>query len=376
MADVDEVAELDAALDRALAHRVPGPRVLDPSSSLIEALVALDDLEWPDRELGSRIFAGLFPVEGSEDGAGSIQGVRDHGARSGHRWTRRTVALGLLGIAATLAVILALTISPPRTQQAVGKGTWRLAGYYSPPGWKQSGLGGPAGPLTCPTATTCYLVNSEQVHSSSPLSGFTLFALSVSHNRGATWNDLPLKGLSSFTTAIQCPSGDAEVCFAGGLQGSRPVLLFTRDGGKAWTGQPLPDHGQLESLSCTSRSHCVGVIGPGVSALVGTGDVYVTENGGRSWAAARTGGTAVGSITCTGSTCAGVGAAADSDQGPPALSGIETSQDGDVSVLRLVVDEADKGKVIGKQGKVIKAIRAVVGAAAAKAGHQVEVEID
>ena len=55
---------------------------------------------------------------------------------------------------------------------------------------------------------------------------------------------------------------------------------------------------------------------------------------------------------------------------------VEESQDGDVAVLRLVVDEADKGKVIGKQGKVIKAIRAVVGAAASKAGKQVDVEID
>ena len=60
---------------------------------------------------------------------------------------------------------------------------------------------------------------------------------------------------------------------------------------------------------------------------------------------------------------------------PEAVS-VEASQDGDVSVLRLVVDEADKGKVIGKQGKVIKAIRAVVGAAASKAGRQVDVEID
>ncbi|HXT02138.1 MAG TPA: KH domain-containing protein [Elusimicrobiota bacterium] len=55
---------------------------------------------------------------------------------------------------------------------------------------------------------------------------------------------------------------------------------------------------------------------------------------------------------------------------------IDESRDGDVAVLNLNVDEADKGKVIGKQGKVIKAIRAVVGAAAAKAGVQVAVEID
>ncbi len=60
---------------------------------------------------------------------------------------------------------------------------------------------------------------------------------------------------------------------------------------------------------------------------------------------------------------------------PEAVS-VEESRRGDVCVLKLMVDEADKGKVIGKQGKVIKAIRAVVGAAASKAGLQVAVEID
>jgi len=60
---------------------------------------------------------------------------------------------------------------------------------------------------------------------------------------------------------------------------------------------------------------------------------------------------------------------------PEAVS-VEESQDGDVAVLKLLVDEGDKGKVIGKQGKVIKAIRAVVGAAAQKAGRRAAVEID
>ena len=60
---------------------------------------------------------------------------------------------------------------------------------------------------------------------------------------------------------------------------------------------------------------------------------------------------------------------------PEAVS-VEESTDGDVAVLKLLVDEEDKGKVIGKQGKVIKAIRAVVGVAAQKAGRRVAVEID
>ena len=60
---------------------------------------------------------------------------------------------------------------------------------------------------------------------------------------------------------------------------------------------------------------------------------------------------------------------------PDAVS-IEEEQDGDVTVLNLIVDETDKGKVIGKQGKVIKAIRSLVGVAAVKAGVRVAVEID
>jgi len=60
---------------------------------------------------------------------------------------------------------------------------------------------------------------------------------------------------------------------------------------------------------------------------------------------------------------------------PDAVS-VSEFQDGDTTVLKLVVDEADKGKVIGKQGKVIKAIRSLVGAAAQKSGRKVAVEID
>ena len=60
----------------------------------------------------------------------------------------------------------------------------------------------------------------------------------------------------------------------------------------------------------------------------------------------------------------------------PDAANVEETQDGDVSVLRLLVDDADKGKVIGKQGKVIKALRALVGVPAQKAGKRVVVEID
>jgi uncharacterized protein len=55
---------------------------------------------------------------------------------------------------------------------------------------------------------------------------------------------------------------------------------------------------------------------------------------------------------------------------------VKESLDGDLTVIDLFVDEGDKGKVIGKQGKVIKAIRALVSVAAQKAGKRAVVEID
>ncbi|NLK51148.1 MAG: KH domain-containing protein [Syntrophomonadaceae bacterium] len=44
-------------------------------------------------------------------------------------------------------------------------------------------------------------------------------------------------------------------------------------------------------------------------------------------------------------------------------------------ILELRVDEDDMGKVIGKQGKIAKAMRTVVKAAAAKEGKRVVLEI-
>ena len=47
----------------------------------------------------------------------------------------------------------------------------------------------------------------------------------------------------------------------------------------------------------------------------------------------------------------------------------------DVIILNLKVAQSDMGKVIGKQGRIAKAIRTVVKAAATKANEKVVVEI-
>lgn len=59
---------------------------------------------------------------------------------------------------------------------------------------------------------------------------------------------------------------------------------------------------------------------------------------------------------------------------PEAVEVTETQSD-DTTVIQLKVAEDDMGMVIGKQGRIAKAIRTVVKAAATKANKKVVVEI-
>ena len=54
---------------------------------------------------------------------------------------------------------------------------------------------------------------------------------------------------------------------------------------------------------------------------------------------------------------------------------IDEQVDGDTTILNLHVDESDLGKVIGKQGRIAKAIRTVVKAVANSDGKRVIVDI-
>ena len=59
---------------------------------------------------------------------------------------------------------------------------------------------------------------------------------------------------------------------------------------------------------------------------------------------------------------------------PDAVS-VETKQDGDYTVIELHVAEGDMGKVIGKQGRIAKAISTVVKAASVRENKKSMVEI-
>ena len=53
---------------------------------------------------------------------------------------------------------------------------------------------------------------------------------------------------------------------------------------------------------------------------------------------------------------------------------VSVTEDGDVITVKVAKD--DIGKIIGKQGRIIKSIRSVVKAASAKQGRSCSVEID
>ena len=62
---------------------------------------------------------------------------------------------------------------------------------------------------------------------------------------------------------------------------------------------------------------------------------------------------------------------------PDAVSVVadEKNEEG-VTVYHLHVDEEDMGRVIGRQGRIAKAIRSVMRAAAARKEEKIQVEID
>ena len=61
-------------------------------------------------------------------------------------------------------------------------------------------------------------------------------------------------------------------------------------------------------------------------------------------------------------------------QNPDDVKVVEEDKDGEI-VLTLSVNEQDMGKVIGSSGRIAKAIRSVMSAAASKADVKVSVDI-
>jgi len=54
---------------------------------------------------------------------------------------------------------------------------------------------------------------------------------------------------------------------------------------------------------------------------------------------------------------------------------VDEVQDGNTTVYELEVDEEDIGKVIGRQGRVVRGLRALVKAAATRKGTRVDLDV-
>ncbi len=59
----------------------------------------------------------------------------------------------------------------------------------------------------------------------------------------------------------------------------------------------------------------------------------------------------------------------------PAAVSVARSQQGNRSLFEIRVGPGDMGKVVGKQGQTIDAIRALVAAAASKYGEKIDIEL-
>jgi predicted RNA-binding protein YlqC (UPF0109 family) len=59
----------------------------------------------------------------------------------------------------------------------------------------------------------------------------------------------------------------------------------------------------------------------------------------------------------------------------PSAVSVSEAESGDLLVLRLNVGSEDVGRVIGKRGRIVKAIRTVLQVTAAKAGKRAVLEI-
>ncbi|HOW89446.1 MAG TPA: KH domain-containing protein [Elusimicrobiales bacterium] len=59
----------------------------------------------------------------------------------------------------------------------------------------------------------------------------------------------------------------------------------------------------------------------------------------------------------------------------PAAAKLSTSEDGNVVRFKLSVSSSDRGKIIGKEGRVVKSIRTLLQLQAAKGGKKVFLDI-
>lgn len=294
-----------------------------------------DDTPDPARSAWDRAESAIDAIRSAENRAGrgpwtgqpaGLRAGRLPGLRPGRRQTVAACAVaaivaGLLAVVlpgSTLTKPLHTAWQPARPLPAIPAGpggpagTWRLASYLVSSGWQENTAGPESGPLTCPTAQTCYVEGDNAASSSGPADMNSFY---VSDDGAASWSVLPLPDGITFTSALSC--GSAVSCAAGALDNGRPVFIATGNGGHSWTIYPLPaGDGQIFKLSCPSATTCRALtsasgrpIAPGFAALLASVRFVATTDGGRHFTATRfPSGKAMQAISCpTASYCVAVG---------------------------------------------------------------------
>jgi len=191
-------------------------------------------------------------------------------------------ALSALPVAAVAALIAVLLSSGPATTNTDSSGlSWSLAGYFVPEGYQLSTHGPAPGPLTCPSATTCYdqadLVPHQVADGRLVRRTYQWDDLYVSKDGAHTWQAVRLPDGLAFTSRLVCQT--ADTCSAGAIDHGTPAFTVTRDGGRTWTTSPLPaGTGRITVLTCPAATTCRALANVGGSLIA---QHLVTTDGGR-----------------------------------------------------------------------------------------------
>ena len=210
-------------------------------------------------------------------------------------------ALGLIVLAASIAFTLNTgaelkgpVTTPWRASQPFPRvsnahlqsGTWRLTDQLLTGTWQQNTAGPPPGSLSCPSASTCYVMSGDyaSADAGAPMLSESLY---VSDDLGATWSSFPTPSGFVSHGPLSC-AGDLD-CASGGTYQGQPVLLTTTDGGHSFTMNPYPAaDGALYSLSCPTADTCAGLVAGSTSTsgdigLVLDATLLRTTDGGTSF---------------------------------------------------------------------------------------------
>jgi BNR/Asp-box repeat len=320
-----------------------------------------EDTPEPDDAAWNRARTALADARADGSGAQPALALRHR-----NRWRppgrRVTISAVAAIVAAAAAVLIVVVMQRPPTltgrlttsweparplpgsshPAGVPSGSWRLMSYLVTRGWQENTAGPEPGPLTCPTAETCYV---EGDNSTSPSGPADMDSFYVSTDGAQTWSVLPVPTGITFTSALSCAS--ATDCAAGGLYyGHQPVYLITTNGGHSWSVGPLPaDVGQISNLDCVTATTCQGLasvsgnlMSPGFD-LIADMHFVVTSDGGRQFTVVRfPKGESIQSVSCpTAAHCVAVGLYDTTDirMGPDVDRGVLlTSDDGGITWQR------------------------------------------